>query len=479
MKNDFTYELPILRFLPFLILGIFWKNYGASFSLLLAGVLFISLLTFGRRRITWTIFSILLFSYPSFQSHNQSIHSHSKPGKVKMTGVVNDVQKVGDELWSVYFAGEKYLVCGKGKESIPPEKGQTIQFIGDFKPFSFDKGGFQQFMLEKGTIGKVYIQNYQLVQKENRWESFRNKLISGIASSKEYNETTKGVALAVGLGDRSCLNKRTKDLFLKTGVYHYLAISGLHVGIVYLLLGLLVTRLPIVSRFLKLILVLIALSLYVWIAGGQTSVLRAGLMFGLIHWGRVYGRQKSILNITFFSALVQLLWNPQLFFDLGFQLSYAAVIGIIISFPFLRQMIFRFKIHFIPKRIIEMLLVGISAFWWTYPILCYSIGEVYPLGILYGVVVAPLFFVITIVSLINLPLISLEIEFGNFILHELSSFLLKLLDVFSDLIIALRVNLSLEYITLWYIGTLLACLSYNGKKWFLVVGIALLVSINI
>ena len=121
---------------------------------------------------------------------------------------------------------------------------------------------------------------------------------------------------------------------------HLLAISGLHIGLMILVLMQFFRIFSkVISKIQALIIIIILIWFYAFIIGFPPSVVRSVFMFSLISLGSVLGSQKSQLNLLCFSALVLLLIHPWYLFDIGFQLSYAAMFGIFFTYTPIQQFI--------------------------------------------------------------------------------------------------------------------------------------------
>ena len=133
-----------------------------------------------------------------------------------------------------------------------------------------------------------------------------------------------GILRAMLLGDRSFVDREESVDFQKTGVFHVLVVAGLHVGALAFFLFWLARklRLPHVARTLF---VLVALFAYVMVVEQRASVLRAGLMAGIVILGSFFYRRLDLLNSAAIAALVLLVANPQFVSDTGFQLSFWAI----------------------------------------------------------------------------------------------------------------------------------------------------------
>ena len=145
----------------------------------------------------------------------------------------------------------------------------------------------------------------------------------------------QAVVLALVLGQKDALTPAVRAAYVGTGTMHVLAVSGLHVGVIYWLLSLLLGLLPPLSyaRCIASVIVLGSLWFYAFVTGLSPSVLRATLMFTLVALASMLGRQSNIYNTLAASAFLLLLWHPGWLFAVGFQLSYLAVLGIVYLQP--------------------------------------------------------------------------------------------------------------------------------------------------
>ncbi|MFY0591446.1 ComEC/Rec2 family competence protein [Roseivirga sp.] len=159
-----------------------------------------------------------------------------------------------------------------------------------------------------------------------------------IASIKKYikDEYAQGVTLALVLGAKDGLQEETLKAFSATGAMHVLAVSGLHVGIIYALIFMVLKRLGLSQRKYRWtlsIICILTLWVYAFLTGLSPSVLRAVTMFSFVAIGKALSRNSSIYNILAASALALLIYNPYLIVNVGFQLSYIAVFGIVYLQP--------------------------------------------------------------------------------------------------------------------------------------------------
>jgi len=154
----------------------------------------------------------------------------------------------------------------------------------------------------------------------------RNRLRGTLDGYLSPNEA--GIMKAVLLGDRSAISKPVRELFVRTGTAHILAISGLHMGVVAALF-LLFAKLAPVGRRVQLTCVIMAVMVYALLTGGRPSVVRATIMIIVLISSYVIEREPDALNSLFVAAMLILIYNPMNLFDIGFQLSFTCVGAII------------------------------------------------------------------------------------------------------------------------------------------------------
>jgi competence protein ComEC len=212
------------------------------------------------------------------------------------------------------------------------------------EPGGFDYGAW---LRHKGIAGTSWVsdQHWEIVSKASPFhlkalaERIRQHLLLLFASADIEGEPFALVsALVLGSTDR--LTPETKNQFSVSGISHILSVSGLHVAVVYAVLAFLLSFLDRFERFRvpKQLLLIVLLFTYAFVTGLSPSVLRSAFMFSLLAFGKCLHRKSQTINTVLFSAFVLLLWNPGFLFDLGFQLSYLAVLSIVVVHPRLTAM---------------------------------------------------------------------------------------------------------------------------------------------
>src|SRR5690606_7700288 len=181
----------------------------------------------------------------------------------------------------------------------------------------------------------------------------------------------RDIVAALILGYRAHFPVETLTAFVNTGTVHVLSVSGLHVGLVFLLLNF---TLGFLDRFrygksLRFLLILTAIWAYVLLTGMAPSILRAGVMISFLLVAGCSGRANLNLNSLFASACCLLFLDSFIIFDMSFQLSYVAVLGLITLYPMLNSLV-EINNRWL-RGIRHALLVSLSAELFTTPLALY------------------------------------------------------------------------------------------------------------
>jgi competence protein ComEC len=192
---------------------------------------------------------------------------------------------------------------------------------------------------------------------------------SGILEQK-LSGNELAVAKALILGDRSSLDSEITSKFGNTGAMHVLAVSGLHVGILVQILTLFLGLFKKwISKNQSIIIALILVWIYASMTGLSASVVRSAIMFSLLAGSGLLNKSYSNYNVLAFSAFIILMWNPHFLFDIGFQLSYFAMLGIFMFHrPLSKTLIIKNKLL---KTAYDGTMVGIAAQIMTVPLTLY------------------------------------------------------------------------------------------------------------
>lgn len=218
---------------------------------------------------------------------------------------------------------------------------ELLPFHQARNPQTFD---YRSFMHNRDVFAVVYEDKYKTIPKTGfSLTTYTGKLRSRVVSvliDSGFDDKHVELIQALILGQKQAINRETYNEFAEVGVVHILAVSGLHVGIVFLIFQVLFT--PILrlkfGRQFRVSLTIIALWAFAALAGFSPSVMRAVTMFSFLALGQMFRRKTNSINMLCLSAMVLLVFRPQLLFEVGFQLSYAAVFAIVMLYPVLSRL---------------------------------------------------------------------------------------------------------------------------------------------
>jgi competence protein ComEC len=287
------------------------------------------------------------------------------------------------------------VLCFRGKPEVMKKTGN---------PFEFD---YAEYSVRNGIGHRIYLNsnNIHFIKTEKKLNLFefslviRDKLIKILENSGLKGEVLHLVS-AVALGAREDLEPETTQSFSKTGVIHVLAVSGMNVGIIYIVIEFLLgfMKRKKAGIIIQTLMILTGLWGYALITGLSASVLRAAAMFTFIVVGKSFSRRPEIYNILASSAFVLLCFNPFLVYDVGFQLSYAAVFSIVYFHPYLYKLLY-FK-YWIPDQVWILLSVSVAAQIGTLPFLLHYFHQFPTWFLLANLMVIPLVTLILYLSFI-------------------------------------------------------------------------------
>ena len=254
---------------------------------------------------------------------------------------------------------------------------------------------------------------------------YRSRLLSRFNSAAEGNDDAYAVVAAMALGDKSALTQELKDVYSVTGASHILALSGLHLGIIYALLSLFVfsRRWQVFSQMI----IILSIWAFVFLVGMSTSVVRSAMMLSVYALLSLGHRDRMSVNTLAFTAIVTLMISPMSLFDVGFQMSYMAVLSILLFTPMMEGVFTAEYLmsHRVVRWLWGMIIVSLSAQIGTAPLIAYYFGRFSCYFLLTNFIVIPAAMLILYLSLVVLLIPSLTYILFN-IVAALNSLLTKI-----------------------------------------------------
>lgn len=237
----------------------------------------------------------------------------------------------------VYFKKDTSIKFLKAGSQITFKKSlQEIKNSGN--PGAFD---YKRYALFNGITHTVYLTGQDYVLSESENISFFSKVLNDMRAYvlhivKRFipGKKEQGLAEALLIGYKDDLDRDLLQSYTNTGVVHVIAVSGMHLALIFWLLNLLFK--PLLKRrataWLHPVLIIFILWIFTFVAGGAASIVRAAVMFTCIVLGSAFKKKASVYNTLAASAFLLLCYNPYWLWDAGFQLSYAAVLSIVIFY---------------------------------------------------------------------------------------------------------------------------------------------------
>lgn len=276
-------------------------------------------------------------------------------------------------------AGSRLWVWA-GKLGPPPE---------NRNPHGFS---YRQYLARKGIYYQLYAGKGHFHEVGGAFAWWHPAQLRNIAARqlRQYLRGAESSALAQALllGDRSALPGELVQAYSSSGLIHVLAVSGLHVGIVYLLLQTVLGKVLRKRKGLLLAILLASLWSYAAVTGMSASVTRASLMCTVLALGKHWQRQAGVYNTLSGAALLLLWYQPVWLFDTGFQLSFAAVTGIVYLQPILLKSVYLPHPWF--YKVWELSCVTLAAQLFTLPLTLHYFGQFPNYFLLTNLLVLPL-----------------------------------------------------------------------------------------
>lgn len=285
------------------------------------------------------------------------------------------------------------------------------------------------------------------------------------------------VLKAILLGDDDTLDPDLRASYSSAGVSHILCVSGMHVGIIFMIISFLLKPLDLsrFSRILKTVLVLTVIWLYAHITGLAPSVTRSATMFTFVAFGQHLRRNTNVFHSLFASMFILLVINPLLMFEVGFQLSYLAVTGIVLFQPKLAS-IYQCRTK-VGNYFWELLTVSVSAQLGTSPISIYYFAQFPNYFMLSNLSVIALSFVVIITGVALLPIsfIPLITRYFSWLLTWEIRMMNRIIVFVEQLPCSVTENIDLHIIQVFLLYGVIGCicylLYYRDRKVFWCTGI--------
>lgn len=396
------FERPFVFLVPLYLIGILlgdavlWRNWFVLPALALFGITLV-LFYVKNKTISWLFHLTVVVGFVLCGMVGiHTARSIGNPQENRQAGTQTLLLKImeidgNQKEWRRALCVRTHVV---GKTELTPTNEKVLVYINDARVESHDlllvrteilpienrnnPGEFdaKTYWNNKGMYSTAFVGegDFKLIEKlpisfYDRWRNTAKSVLNN-AFSKYLDGDELAIAAALVLGDKSMLSTDVRNGFSAAGAMHVLAVSGLHIGIILQILMLFFGRIP---RFFTLKRALLVSLLIIWaysmVIGLPPSVVRATLMFTMLSIGKLTSQESDSLNVLFFSAFIILLVDPLIIYDIGFQLSYLAMLGIFTVYQPISSF-FSVKNKWL-KKIWDGTAIGIAAQLFTFPLTLY------------------------------------------------------------------------------------------------------------
>lgn len=323
--------------------------------------------------------------------------------------------------------------------------GDKIIIKGNFEEASSarNEGGFdyKQYLKSKNIYGIISVdkKDIKLIKKNNVGviDLLANKVSNSMKIKIEQNLSNETSKLLSGIliGNKNNLQKEIQEDFRNSSLSHVLAISGMHVSYIMLGITFVINKMKFNKKVSKIITIFILL-FFIILTGKTASVTRACFMSSYIILASLFHKKAHVLASISISLLIILIINPYLILDIGLQLSYGGTIGIVLIYPILKKVKkkkedksskFKKIIHKIKDKILDIILITISANLVIFPIVLFHYNTISFTFIISNLLISPIIGIIIILGFISV--------FASYIISPISKVMFLILQTFLNLLI--------------------------------------------
>jgi competence protein ComEC len=385
-------EAPFLRLLFPFAFGIFLSDYSPFGGIILLIVLLILaavlvmqsrtgiVIRFKTRSLTGLILHLLLFVLGIFLGSTNDIRKRPDwfgPKLEKADGVVICIEeppvrkdktfKANASVRRIYARGKSEPASGNFILYYPRDDSSSginygslllvpsefVPVVNTGNPGAFDYAAYCRL---QNIYHQIFLRkdNYRVLTGTHK-RSFSDWLFASqqkivLVLERYVGGPEAGLAEALLIGYKNNLDKSMLQQYAESGIIHVVAISGMHLGLIYWMLSSLLSAAETRrARWIRALLIFAGLWTFTLIAGASASVVRSAVMFSLILVGELINRKSSALNGLASSAFLLLAFNPYWLWDLGFQLSYAALASIMF---FMKPV---YKVFYVQNGLLDMI----------------------------------------------------------------------------------------------------------------------------
>ncbi|MCR8746550.1 ComEC/Rec2 family competence protein [Romboutsia lituseburensis] len=353
-----------------------------------------------RRPLLITFLIIMIISL--IYTNNKTLDCSYNDNKVEIIGTVE--QKKEKERYDEYKISEFLVRDYTKRKNI--KVGDEININGKFKSlgemndFKFNYG---RYLKSIGCEGLIYIESYKIIG-ENIFYKSLDRLKEYIRSSNRYlYKKNSDFINSLVLGEKDQLSQNEKDMFSRTGTSHIIAISGLHTGILCVLISFIIGG---INKFYKLLILITIMIIYCIMIGSSPSILRAIFFIMILYIAIFTDRKRDGISTLSLIGIILLINNPYILYNISFQLSFLATLSIIYFYGYINN---RLKISVISLTLASNIL--------TLPIIYYNFNGIPIISIISNIIIVPFIGVIIYISILSVFLFRVNITISKCIAY--------------------------------------------------------------
>lgn len=344
-----------------------------------------------KPRLVVLVFILICIFFRFFNLQSRESPSFIQDNNVVLFGDVcdePDIQRTGIKLTicSDQIDGRVLVNTSRYPEF---QYGDFLQIEGVLKmPPEFTDFSYKNYLKRYGIYTAMSFPKITLLDnKKFNFYRFLFQIKQKIKSNIEevLPEPASSLALGLLLGTKNSMPEDLKDAFYKTGLAHIVAISGYNITVIIIFVG---SLFGFLKRRLRILVTVLVIFIFAVLVGASASVIRAAIMGSIGLAALYFGRSSNVLILVLASALLMALWNPYVpLYDVGFQLSFAALLGIIYILPFLMRLFEKVPAIFALR---ESFALTLSAQIATFPLIFFYFKQISFIAPFVNFIVVPL-----------------------------------------------------------------------------------------
>lgn len=319
--------------------------------------------------------------------------------------------------------------------------GDVLKIIGKVQfPQEFDTFNYKNYLAKDGIYYVSYYSKIEILQRNRGSKifstilNFKNNIVHKIETIMPFPEVS--ILEGIILGNKQIFSEEIKNNLSITGTSHITAISGMNIVIISEILMFILIAMGL-WRKQAFYFILILIFLFIVMVGAPASAVRAGIMGMILLYAQKIGRLSNATRIMIFAGAIMLVFNPFLLrYDIGFQLSFIAVIGLIYIKPIFDALLEKFKKQEQLSALLQIVTTTIAAQIAVLPILIYNFGKISFISPVTNILIVPFITLLTIIGMFFIGGVMVSMFLGRILLWPAylgSAYVLRIIDWFAKI----------------------------------------------